>query len=220
MIEYAFGDDVALGYLALPGDAKGPAVLLLHPWWGLNAFMKGFADRLAGEGFVVLAPDLYDGRVATTIEEAEQAVSAVDPGKAAWKAAEATQYLRSHERTTGTAVGLVGFSYGASWALWLAENRPSEIGATVIFYGTGDQDFVQARSAFLGHFAASDPYESLSWVREMEKRLIAAGRPTTFYFYPGTGHWFFESDRPDAYHPYAAQLAWERTLAFLKQHLR
>jgi carboxymethylenebutenolidase len=182
--------------------------------------MRDFATRLAGEGFVVLAPDLYHGPVATTAEDAEQLATSVVPGNVVREVAGATQFLLTHEQTLGSAIGVVGFSFGASWALWLAENRPTDIAATVIFYGSSDRDFVKARSAFLGHFAESDPYEPRAAVRAMENQLMTAGRSTTFHVYPGTGHWFFESDRPDAYHPSAAHLAWERTASFLKQQLR
>lgn len=220
MIDYTFDGDQAPGYLALPGKAKGSGVLLLHPWWGLNPFMKDFATRLAGEGYVVLAPDLFHGPVATTIEDAEKLANSAVPETIMREAAGATQFLLSHEQTTGSAIGVVGFSFGAAWALWLAENRPTDIAATVIFYGSYPLDFVNTRSAFMGHFAESDPYEPMESVRATEQQLIDAGASTTLHFYPGTGHWFFESDRPDAYHPSAAQLAWERTTSFLKHHLR
>jgi carboxymethylenebutenolidase len=220
MIEYTSGDDSARGYMALPSEAKAPGVLLLHPWWGLNDFMKDLAERLAGEGYVVLVPDLFDGRVATTPDEAEQLVMSIAQDDVAPKVQGAAQYLRADERTTGSALGVVGFSYGASWALWLAENRPADVAATVLFYGSYALDFVNVRSTFLGHFAESDPHEPVESVRETEERLLAAGRSVTFHVYPGTGHWFFESDRLDAYHPSAAQLAWERTVSFLKRQLR
>jgi carboxymethylenebutenolidase len=97
----------------------------------------------------------------------------------------------------------------------LAEQRPDDVAATVLFYGTKRGDFLRARSAFLGHFAETDPYESLPSVRQLERRLVA-GREVTFHVYPKTGHWFFEADRPDAYNAAAAQLAWERTVTFLK----
>jgi carboxymethylenebutenolidase len=114
---------------------------------------------------------------------------------------------------------VVGFSFGAFWALWLAEQRPDWLRSVTLFYGTngGSGDFSRSTAAFQGHFAAEDPYEPEELARAMETTLRAAGRPVSFYTYPGTGHWFFESDRPDAYHEPSARLAWERTLAFLRQ---
>jgi carboxymethylenebutenolidase len=86
----------------------------------------------------------------------------------------------------------------------------------VIFYGTGGDDFSNARADYLGHFAEEDEYEPQANVDNLEEALRRAGRSVTFYRYPGTGHWFFEPDRPQAYNQAAANLAWERTLAFLK----
>ena len=89
----------------------------------------------------------------------------------------------------------------------------------VTFYGTGPSDFSKAQAAYQGHFAEHDPFESAESVDALEQNLRAAGRLVDFYRYPGTGHWFFEPDRTDAYNPDAAALAWERTLAFLKKTL-
>jgi carboxymethylenebutenolidase len=93
--------------------------------------------------------------------------------------------------------------------------RPEDIRAVVLFYGTGPGDFSASLAAYLGHFAENDPYESAEYVHSLEDNLRAAGRPVTFYRYPGTGHWFCEPDRVEAYNPAAASLAWERTMEFL-----
>jgi carboxymethylenebutenolidase len=86
----------------------------------------------------------------------------------------------------------------------------------VLFYGTGGGDFSSSKAAYLGHFAENDEYEPQANVDELEASLKSAGRPVTFHRYSGAGHWFFEPDRPQAYHPAAASLAWDRTLAFLR----
>ena len=116
-------------------------------------------------------------------------------------------------------VGLAGFSLGAYWALQLVEERPTQIAAVVLFYGKKPGEYPGAQAAFLGHFAESDEFEPLASVRRVEKQIQGAGHPAIFHIYPGTGHWFFEADRPSAYDPAAAQLAWERTVAFLHAHL-
>jgi carboxymethylenebutenolidase len=213
----------ASGYLALPQAGQGAGVLVLHPWWGLNEFIRGFCDRLAGEGFVVFAPDLYDGRTATTIEEAEQLSGSLDFEATIPVVTGAADYLREHTAVRGTQIGVIGFSMGAAWALLLtAELRPDDMAAVVLFYGNypgigQDNSFAKTRAAFLGHFAEDDPYEDVADMEATRQDLERAGREVTFYTYPETGHWFFEADRPDAYKQTAAELAWQRTLGFLKE---
>jgi len=116
---------------------------------------------------------------------------------------------------------VIGFSLGAYYALSLAAAAPEQIRSVVLFYGTGDDDFSSSKAAYLGHFAENDEYEPQANVDYLEGALKQAGGSplgaVTFYRYPGTGHWFFEPDRTDAYNPAAASLAWERTLAFLKR---
>lgn len=89
----------------------------------------------------------------------------------------------------------------------------------MIFYGTGHTDFSKSRADYLCHFAENDEYEPQPNIDELEESLKTANRPFTIHRYPGTGHWFFESDRKDAYNQEAATLAWERTLTFLKEGL-
>jgi carboxymethylenebutenolidase len=196
---------------------------VLHAWWGLNDFFRGFCDRLAQEGFVALAPDMYAGKVARTIEEAEQFKSQWDEEQEVPPVIlPAVEDLSKRTAINDRGLGVVGFSMGAYWALWLALKKPELIRAVTLFYGTngGGGDFRQSKAAYLGHFAERDPYETESGIQELEKNLKGANRPTTFYTYPGTGHWFFEQDRPEAYQAQAAQLAWDRTIAFLHDQLK
>lgn len=113
---------------------------------------------------------------------------------------------------------MIGFSLGAYFALDLSVSDPARVRSVVVFYGTRPaDDYAQARAAYLGHFAELDDFEPLSEVESLADALRQAGRPVTFYTYPGAGHWFFEPDRADAYNPAAADLAWQRTLDFLNQ---
>ncbi len=212
-------DSQPQGFLAVPPTGKGPAVLVLHAWWGLNDTIKAICNRLAESGFVAFAPDLYHGQVAVTIPEAETLGSALDANHLQAKAeiAEATLFLGERAGQAGRGLAVICFSLGAYYALDLAAAQPEQIRSVVLFYGTGPGDFSTSKAAYLGHFAEQDPYEPPSNVDELEAALREAGRPVTFYRYPGTGHWFFEPDRTDAYNQAAANLAWERTLAFLKR---
>ena len=213
----------AQGYLAVPEIGKGPGILVLHAWWGLNDFFKSFCDRLAQAGFVAMAPDLFGGTVVHTIEEAEQHLSEWDEAQDVPPILlPAIDDLSKNPAVSGHGMGVIGFSLGGYWTLWLAQEKPELVRAAVLFYGTngGGGDFRQSEAAFLGHFAENDPYEDQSTIQALEENLESANRPVTFYTYPGVGHWFFEKDRPDAYNADAAQLAWERTLAFLNNLLR
>ncbi|MEP7291954.1 MAG: dienelactone hydrolase family protein [Chloroflexota bacterium] len=208
-------------YLALPPGGSGAGVLLLHAWWGLTDFFVALADRLASEGFVVLAPDLFDGATAATIEEAEALVSNAqsDQERIARKVEAANDFLKAHPAVTSTDLGVIGFSFGAAWGLWLAQHVPDAIGAVVVFYGTyGGGDLSGMRAAFLGHFAETDEHEPREEVEQLDKMLTEMNLEATFYVYSGTGHWFFEADR-SAYHAESAQLAWEWTVKFLNEKL-
>ncbi len=213
------------GYWAVPdpgqelGTGKEPGVLVLHPWWGLNDTVKGVCDRLAGEGFVAFAPDLYRGKIATTIEEAEVLSEQLDSAGAAADAATGVELLCERIGAEDCKLGVIGFSLGAYYAVQLSVDDPDRIQAVVLFYGTGEGDYNKAKASYLGHFAENDPYEQAEYVEGMEMALAAAGRPVVFHRYADLGHWFFEPDRHDAYNEPAARLAWERTLAFLKQSL-
>jgi carboxymethylenebutenolidase len=207
------------GYIAVPDGGKGPGVLVLHPWWGLNDTVKGLCDRLAGEGFIAYAPDLYHGQVAATIKEAELLSSKLDSEQAKADIAAAVNLLWERAKPEGQGLGVIGFSLGAFYALELSGDDPDRIRAVVLFYGTGPADYGRSKAAYLGHFAQVDDFEPATEVDGLETALRTAGRPVTFYRYEGLGHWFFEPDRPDAYNPSAARLAWERTVSFLKNTL-
>jgi carboxymethylenebutenolidase len=211
-----------LGFLAVPATGKGRGVLVLHAWWGLNDTIKGVCTRLAESGFVAFAPDLYHGKVADTVAGAESLSQALDADhqQAEAEIEAGTTFLSERAGDTAEALAVVGFSLGGYYALHLADADPKHIRSVVLFYGTDGGfggDFANSRAAYLGHFAENDPYEPRSNADKLEETLKRAGRPVTFHHYSGTGHWFFEPDRLDAYNQAAASLAWDRTLDFLKR---
>ena len=207
------------GYLALPPMGKGRPVLVLHAWWGLNDTIRSVCDRLAEAGFVVFAPDLYHGSVADTIAGAEALGSALDSNhlQAEAEIEEAAKYLVEVAGQAERSFAVIGFSLGAYYALVLAAAMPENVHSVVVFYGTGGGDFSKSKAAYLGHFAEVDACEHKANVDHLTATLRQAGCSVDFYFYPDTGHWFFEPDRSDAFHAEAASLAWERTLAFLQR---
>jgi carboxymethylenebutenolidase len=221
-VEFESGAGPTRAYLSSTQGEKQPGILLCHAWWGLTDFFTGLTDRIAGEGFTVLAPDLYGGRTASTIKDAEALINTLNPHDAIKREQAALDYLLSLPQVAGNKVGAIGFSMGASYATWLAGLRP-EIAAVVLFYGGGEQSPTYANetsAAHMGHFAPNDEWESDDAIHALEAGLKTAGRTADFHFYPGTTHWFFESNRPDAYNAEAAQLAWERTIGFLNATLK
>ena len=212
-------DSIAQGYLAVPAAGKGPGVLVLHAWWGLNDTIRTVCDRLAEAGYVAFAPDLYRGEVTTDKAEAERFSKGLFAEQARVKAdlGNAVQHLMQSSGQAAGPLAVIGFSLGAYYALSLANVLPKLVRAVTVFYGSGGNDHSNSQAAYLGHFAENDPFEPQTQVDQLEQTLKQAGRPVHFYQYAGTGHWFFEPDRSDAYNEAAAALAWERTLSFLKQ---
>ena len=194
---------------------RGAGVVVLHPWWGLNADVLAFADRLAAAGYAVAAPDLYHGDVVDTVEAADARVGKLD-------GAEGMAIVRATVEDLATKLGpdarlaVLGFSLGASFAV--AATHPTVRG-TVLYYGSGAPSDAGGTQPVLGHFAEVDPYEDDGWVTQFEGILRSMGHDAVFHHYPGTGHWFAEPSR-DAYRAEAAELAFERTLAFLERALR
>ncbi len=208
------------GYVVAPDTGHGPGVLVLHAWWGLTPFFRRVCDRLADEGFVALAPDLHgDGRTAERPDEAEALLASTDPNRTAGLVLASVGALRSMPATGDGPVGVLGFSMGASWAMWLSARAAEDVAAVCIYYGTQDIDFVDTRAAYLGHFAEHDEFVTDDQRAEMEAHLKLLGRDVEFHDYPGTGHWFFEEDRAAAYSPSAAARSWDRTVAFLHREL-
>jgi carboxymethylenebutenolidase len=209
------------GFLTVPPTGKGPSVMVLHASWGLNDTIKAFCKRLTEAGFVVFAPDLYHGKVAATIPDAEVLGSALDANhvQAEAEVAEASRFLSERVGQAGRGLAVIAFSLGAYYALNLAATHPEHIRSVILFYGTDGTmgtDFTNSKAEYMGHFAENDEFETQSNVDSLEERLKRAGRPVTFHRYSGTGHWFFEPDRLQAYNQVAASLAWDRTLEFLK----
>jgi carboxymethylenebutenolidase len=227
MIDFDAAEAAAPGYLATPDGGTGPGVVVLHAWWGLTEPFRQVCDRLAEAGFVALAPDLYRGKTATTVEDAEALATSLngEQERVDSDIRAAVQFVRQNSTASPAdgrgAFGVIGFSLGGAYALDMSVTLPEEIAAVVIFYATyTGLDFRRAQAAYLGHFAEDDPFEPAESVAQLERELQEADKRATFYTYPGTTHWFFEPNRPDAYNAEATALAWERTLAFLNAQLR
>jgi len=207
---------LATGYLALPAQPNAPGVIVLHAWWGLNPFFKSLCDRLASEGFVAFAPDLNEGKVTQTIDEAKQIMSESDFERKHSIAASLVDFMSDRPEVRKDALSVIGFSMGAAWSLVLASEHPEDIRKVVLFYGVDSVDFAKIKAEVLGHFSDVDEWEPLDGIRKMEEDMRTAGLTPNLHIYPGMNHWFFEEDRPE-FDSQAAELAWKRTLEFLRK---
>jgi carboxymethylenebutenolidase len=226
MIEFASNGGTAEGYLAVPAATPAPGILVLQEWWGLVPQIKGVADRLAAEGFVALAPDLYHGDIAehTEMDKAAALMTALPLDRAARDMSAAIDALLAHPAVSGDSVGAVGFCMGGMLTLVVAAQQGARIGAAAPYYGAplGDSapDWSGLTAPVLGHFAESDDFFPLPAVQELEATLKGMGKDVTFEVYPELGHAFCNEYNPLGTHDEAATaLAWSRTTDFLRAHL-
>jgi carboxymethylenebutenolidase len=219
-VEFEANGGTGRGYLAEP-DVEGPGVIVIHEWWGLDDSMRKMADRFAEEGFVALAPDLFEGDTTEQPDEAQQKLMALNMDKAVKQMRGAVKHLLEHPKCNGQ-IGSVGFCAGGGLAVWAAAETP-EIGAAVTYYYVmphGKPDFSKIEGPVLGHFGTSDDFVSVDAAKALEAELQEAGVEATFEFYEGAGHAFAnDHDRLGTYDEGHAKAAWDKTVGFLRKHL-
>jgi carboxymethylenebutenolidase len=207
------------GEIGLPaGTDKAPALVLVQEWWGVNDHIRSLVDRFAAAGFLTLAPDLYHGKVATEAAEAMALMTALDGKQALADITAATHHLKAHPRASGK-VGVTGFCLGGAYT-FVAATRIPEISAAVPFYGippAGRADYAHAKP-ILAHFAKRDDWATAAGAQAIQKEVETAGGSMILHVYDAD-HAFMNDTRPDVYSPENAKLAWERTIAFLHEHL-
>jgi len=213
------------GYLAEPASAGAPGIVVIQEWWGLNDQIRGVADKLAAAGYRALVPDLYRGKVALEVNEADHLMKDLNFGDAAGQDVRgAVQYLK----TSGSAkAGVTGFCMGGALTVLSAVNVP-EADAAVIWYGVPPLEFVDAskiKAPIMGHFALQDDAFPIASVDALEKKLKDAG--VRFEFFRYDAKHAFANETADArnlpflkYNPQAAEQAWRRTMEFFGKHLK
>lgn len=192
--------------IILPPGGTGPGLLVVHPWWGLNATVRDLGAAFAAQGFVVGLPDAFEGKVTTDKDEAQKLVETYWPTAPAVLTSAFNQ-LAANPAVSGGVSG-VGFSFGAFQLLGLQETLPLK--RIVTYYADRE---VTLKVPVLGLFAETDPFADDQ--EGMIRALTAADAPTEAVVYPGTGHWFAEKDRPE-FDAAAATDAFDRAVTFLK----
>ena len=221
MLQFPANGHATAGYLALPATGSGPGLLVIQEWWGLVEHIKHVCDRFAAEGFVALAPDLYHGVATKSPDEAGKLFMALSIARAAADVRGAADALLDRPEVTSDKVAAVGFCMGGQLALYAGAEFPDRIGAVVDFYGIHPNvriDPSRLRVPVLAHFAERDNSVKVSDARALVANIEAAGGSIEAHFYPAD-HAFFNDSRPTVYDRGCSEVAWNRTLAFLRTHL-
>lgn len=212
------------GILAMPADVfePPPGVLIVHEWWGLNEVARVLARRLAGEGFVVLAVDLYGGEVAESTSQAQGLMTRVmtDPRTALDNIGQGIEYLRRY--ALAPRVATIGWSFGGTWSLQAGLSHADEVDATVMYYGqivTDEGEMGRLSGPLLGIFAGEDESIAADSVVGFRAALRRAGKDVDIRIYPDMRH-AFATPGTENYVAEQAEDAWSRTVEFLDLHLR
>jgi carboxymethylenebutenolidase len=221
MIAFPASGQSASGYLAAPPSATGPGVLVIQEWWGLVDHIKQVCDRLAHEGFFVLAPDLYHGTATRSPDEAGKLFMALNIAKAAADLRGAADALLSRPDVTSKRVGVVGFCMGGQLAMYAGAEFPERIAAVVNFYGVHPNvrvDPAKLKVPLQAHFAKRDTSVKEASARALVDKIRGAGGTVEAHYYDAD-HAFFNDTRPTVFDRRCAEEAWERTLTFLRANV-
>ncbi|MDP4823014.1 MAG: dienelactone hydrolase family protein [Aestuariivirgaceae bacterium] len=207
------------GVIAVPAKTPAPAVILIHEWWGLNDQIKAVANEFAEQGYVAIAVDLHTGKVAKTPDEAKALTGALDPAEARETLVAWIDLLKQDARTNGK-VATVGWCFGGGWSLNASLAAP--VDATVVYYGNvakSADELKSLKGPLLGHFGTLDKNINEEMVEGFQKAAAEAGKQDQI-----TVHWYdadhaFANSSGARYDAEDAKLAWERTMAFLRQNL-
>jgi carboxymethylenebutenolidase len=222
-VTYKSGDENVTGMLYQPAG-KGPfsAIVVIHEYWGLNDWVKQQASKLADQGYVTLAVDLYRGRVATTPDEAHELMRGVPNDRATKDLLAASSYLRSQKNVKPDKVGAIGWCMGGGYALDLAIHDP-KLAAAVINYGhlASEPDTLKKINApILGLFGGKDRGIPVQDVQKFAAELKKQGKTVDITVYPEAGHAFENPNNQQGYRADDAANAWDRTVKFFAQYLK
>lgn len=221
LVEFKANGGTGSGYLAVPEEGSGPGVIVIQEWWGLVDHIKDVCERLAGEGFVALAPDLYHGKSTKSPDEAGKLMMAMRVEDAEKDIKGAIQYLLNNDAVTGKKVGVVGFCMGGALALYSA-TKNANVGACAVFYGGHPKvkpDLPNLQSPVVYMTGDRDRSVTPEMVHKLEAQLKSLGKQIDVVIYPNADHAFFNDTRPAVYNPDAAADSWQRTTEFFKKYL-
>jgi carboxymethylenebutenolidase len=210
------------GYIALPaGAGKKPAIIVVPEWWGVNDWVREQTDRLAKQGYVAIAVDLYRGHTATTPDEAHELMRALPEDRANADLKAAFAYLASRSDVDASRIGVIGWCMGGGYALALATNEP-RLAAASINYGrlvTDPATIAKIHAPILGNFGGKDRGISADDVKAFDAALKAAGKEADIKMYPQSGHGFMNPNNKEGYNAADAADAQQRVDRFFAAKL-
>jgi len=229
-IEFTTDIGEARGFVAMPAaaadagpsgageDGDFPGVLLIHEWWGINDHVKDLAQRFAREGYVTLAPDLYDGKSTADREEAAKLMAGLRPESAVAVMVAALEAL--DQEYSVSRIGVVGFCMGGSMAL-LVGCHSNRMSAIIPFYGDHppEEELARVHAPILFIGAEDDPWITRDRIADLKAILERRHKTFEIVVPAGTQHAFFNDTRPDAHNAEAAREMWEKVKGFLRQEL-
>ncbi len=222
-LTFRSGSEAISGYLAAPeSPGKHPALVVIHEDWGLTGWVKDQTRKLAGQGYVALAVDLYRGQVAHDPSYAYELMAGTPEDRALQDLQAALDFLAARPDVNNEKMGSIGWSAGGKWSLLLAVIEP-RLAACVINYGpvlTDPADIEKIHAPVLGIFGADDRDVPASNVEAFESAMNSAHKAIDIKVYPGASHGFENSENKLGYREGAAEDAWQRTVTFLDQHLK
>lgn len=222
-VSYKSGDETVQGILYTPqGKGSFPAIVVIHEWWGLNDWVKDQASKLADEGYVALALDLYRGKVATTSDMAHEIMRGVPSDRANRDLKAAFDFLKSQSNVKGDRIGSIGWCMGGGYSLDMALAEPT-LAATVINYGhlaTDPEELKKINAPILGLFGGQDRGITPDDVHKFETSMKQLGKKIDVTIYPDAGHGFQNPNNKDGYRAADTADAWKRITEFFASTLK
>jgi carboxymethylenebutenolidase len=222
-VSYKSGDETVQAVLYTPsGKGPFPAVIVIHEWWGLNDWVKDQAAKLAGEGYVALAVDLYRGKIATTRDQAHELMSGAPGDRVKRDLHAAFEFLQSQPNVKKNRMGAIGWCMGGGYSLDVALQEPT-LAADVINYGhlATDADALKKINApILGLFGALDEGIPPKDVKKFAETLEEMGKKVEIKIYDDAGHGFQNPVNKDGYRAADAADAWKRIVSFFAETLK
>jgi len=222
-VSYKSGGETVAGMLYTPsGSGPFPGIVVIHEWWGLNDWVKEQASKLADQGYVALALDLYRGKIADNPNTAHELMRGVPEDRAARDLHAAVEYLKSLPNVRKDRIASIGWCMGGGYALNVALEEPT-LAATVINYGhlaTDPAQIKKINAAILGNFGGKDQGIPPEDVKKFEAELKQQGKQADLKIYPDAGHAFENPNNKGGYRADDAADAWQRTVKFLNATLK